>query len=398
MGNSLLNYSQKQIDEYKKQLNLVCSLSNLFSTSSAPMIYYRATENIYCKAFNATNVSRSDCTADAIYDFKTGIGIKTFLKKAFGSYQKIAEFDKQIPLYQGKKGIDLVNIISSLRNDRIDFTMRNYGLNAMIYHCILRDSNGQIDVFEEPMHRIDISNIKISLDKPNKIEFTDGIERYLFNYSKSTLFKFFQNTPPFLSFIVNVLSDPLEMLSRAVDLLEENNRSVQGKEKKITLPSLIIPLYSESKSKGKFVAEKSGLNQWNGVRTANRIRKDGTVAHVEKQRDENELYIPFPKKLRMANKDFFPDRNTPWDLQLPNGKTISMKICQEDGKALMSNPNKDLGKWILRDVLHVEEGHLITYEDLLKIGIDSILFLKHPNGTYSCDFIVNENDSTDLDD
>lgn len=51
-----------------------------------------------------------------------------------------------------------------------------------------------------------------------------------------------------------------------------------------------------------------------------------------------------------------------------------MKICQEDGKALMSNPNKDLGKWILRDVLHVEEGHLITYEDLLKIGIDSILF------------------------
>ena len=75
-----------------------------------------------------------------------------------------------------------------------------------------------------------------------------------------------------------------------------------------------------------------------------------------------------------------------------------MKICQEDGKALMSNPNKDLGKWILRDVLHVEEGHLITYEDLLKSGIDSILFLKHPNGTYSCDFIVNENDSTDLDD
>lgn len=383
MGKSLLNYSQKQIDEYKKQLNLVGSLSNLFSTSSAPMIYYRATENIYCKAFNATNVSRSDCTADAIYDFKTGIGIKTFLKKASGSYQKIAEFDKQIPLYQDKKGIDLVNVISSLRNDRIDFTMRNYGLKAMIYHCILRDSNGQIDVFEEPMHRIDISNIKISSDKPNKIEFTDGIERYLFNYSKSTLFKFFRNTPPFLSFVVNVLSDPLEMLSRAMDLLERNNHSIQVKEKKVTLPSLIIPLYSESKRKGKFVAEKSGLNQWNA---------NG------RKRDENEIYIPFSKKLRAVNKGFFPDRNTPWDLRLPNGKTISMKICQEDGKALMSNPNKDLGKWILRDVLHVEEGHLVTYDDLLKIGIDSILFLKHPNGTYSCDFIVNENESTALDD
>lgn len=398
MGKSLLNYSQKQVDEYKKQLNLVCSLSNLFSTSSAPMIYYRATENIYCKAFNATNVSRSDCTADAIYDFKTGVGIKTFLKRASGSYQKIAEFDKQISLYQDKKGIDLVNVISSLKNDRIDFAMRNYGLKAMIYHCILRDSNGQIDVFEESMHCIDISNIKILSDKPNRIEFTDGIERYLFNYSKSTLFKFFRNTPPFLSFVVNVLSDPLEMLSRAMDLLEGDNHSIQVKEKKVMLPSLIIPLYSESKSKGKFVAAKSGLNQWNGVRTANRTRKDGTVVHVEKQRDENELYIPFSKKLRTVNKGFFPDRNTPWNLQLPNGKTISMKICQEDGKALMSKPNKDLEKWILRDVLHVEEGHLVTYDDLLKIGIDSIIFLKHPNGTYSCDFIVNENDSTDLDD
>ena len=40
-----------------------------------------------------------------------------------------------------------------------------------------------------------------------------------------------------------------------------------------------------------------GLNQWNGVRTANRTRKDGTVVHVEKQRDENELYIPFSKNL-----------------------------------------------------------------------------------------------------
>lgn len=380
MGSSLLGYSQKQIDDYKKQLDLVCSLSNLFSTSSAPMIYYRATENIYCKAFDAVNVSRSDCTADAIYNFKTGVGIKTFLKKTSGSYQKIAEFDKQISLYQGKKGIELVNIIASLRNERIDFTMRNYGLKDMIYHCILRDSNGQIDVFEEPMHRIDIQKIKISSDKPNKIEFTDGIELYLFNYSKSTLFKFFPNVPPFLSLVVKVLNDPLEMLSKAVDLMERNKLLVYAEEPQPKLPSLIVPLYSESKSKGKFVAEKSGLNQWNA---------NG------RKRDENEIYIPFPKKLRRTHKDFFPDRNTPWNLLLPNGKTISMKICQDDGKALMSNPNKDLGKWILRDVLHFDEGHLITYDDLLRIGIDSIVFRKNPNGTYSCDFITDEKENDD---
>lgn len=382
MGKPLLSYSQKQIDDYKKQLDLVGSLSNLFSTSSAPMIYYRATENIYCKAFDATNVSRSDCTADAIYDFKTGVGIKTFLKKASGSYQKIAEFDKQITLYQNKKGIDLVNTIASLRNDRIDFTVRNYGLKNTIYHCILRDENGQIDVFEEPMHRININQIKIVSDKPNKIEFTDGIERYLFNYSKSTLFKFFNNVPPFLSFIIKVLEDPLDMLSKAADLMMGKSL-VNEHRQQLKFPSLIVPLYSKNKKDGKFVAEKSGLNQWNA---------NG------RKRDENEIYIPFPKKLRKEYKDFFPDRNTPWDLLLPNGKTISMKICQEDGKALMSNPNKDLGKWILRDVLHVKEGHLVSYDDLLRIGIDSIVFKKHPNETYSCDFITKEKENDDLSD
>lgn len=346
------------------------------------MIYYRATENIYCKAFDATNVSRSDCTADAIYDFKTGVGIKTFLKKASGSYQKIAEFDKQITLYQNKKGIDLVNTIASLRNDRIDFTVRNYGLKNMIYHCILRDENGQIDVFEEPMHRININQIKIVSDKPNKIEFTDGIERYLFNYSKSTLFKFFNNVPPFLSFIIKVLEDPLDMLSKAADLMMGKSL-VNEHRQQLKFPSLIVPLYSKNKKDGKFVAEKSGLNQWNA---------NG------RKRDENEIYIPFPKKLRKEYKDFFPDRNTPWDLLLPNGKTISMKICQEDGKALMSNPNKDLGKWILRDVLHAKEGHLVSYDDLLRIGIDSIVFKKHPNETYSCDFITKEKENDDLSD
>ena len=78
MSKALLNYSDEQIEEYKKELDIVASLSNLFSDNSAPMIYYRATENIYCRAFKALNVSRSDCTADAIFDFKTGVGIKTF--------------------------------------------------------------------------------------------------------------------------------------------------------------------------------------------------------------------------------------------------------------------------------------------------------------------------------
>lgn len=36
-----------------------CSLSNLFSDSVNPFLYYRAMENIFCKAFNAKNYAKS---------------------------------------------------------------------------------------------------------------------------------------------------------------------------------------------------------------------------------------------------------------------------------------------------------------------------------------------------
>lgn len=63
-----------------------------------------------------------------------------------------------------------------------------------------------------------------------------------------------------------------------------------------------------------------------------------------------------------------------------------MKVCQDGGKALMSNPNKDLGKWLLRDILKIEEGVLVTYEMLLEIGIDAIIFEK-TNNKYKLNFV-----------
>ena len=374
MSKPLLPYSDDQIAEYKKELDIVASLSNLFSESSAPMIYYRATENIYCRAFSATNVSRSDCTADALFDFRTGIGIKTFLDRVGGSYQKIAEFNKQAPLYRSLSGRDLIVKIAELRNERIDFTMRNYGLKNMIYHCILRDEGGKIKVFEEPMHRIDIDNIVITALESNKCMFTDGIELYEFYFSKSTLFKHFScNDDGFLSFKVDILPDPMDALNKLADVLIADSK-VGFAIPVPRYPELIVPLYSENKKRGRFVAERSGLNQWNA---------NGRT------RNENEVYIPFPKWLREANPDFFPPRYEPWDLKLPNGETISMAVCQQDGKALMSNPNKDLGRWILRDVLKLTPGQIVTYDDLLALGIDSLVFRKHGDGSYDCDFIDN---------
>lgn len=376
MNKPILPYTIDQISEYQKELSIVGSLSNLFSNSTAPMIYYRATENIYCRSFSAKNVSRSDCTADAIFNFETGIGIKTFLHQDGGSYQKIAEFNKQAPLYRDLSGLDLIRKIAQLRNDRIDFTMRNYGLKSMIYHCILRDNDGFVKIYEEPMHSIDIDKIVITGTYDNKCVFTDGIEQYEFYFPKSTLFKRFAKNDYFLSFKVVILSDPMDALSELVKLLPESNENCV-KKSALVYPEMVIPLYSVNRKDGNFVAERSGLNQWNANGRA---------------RNENEVYIPFSKQLRTSNPTFFPPRYKPWNLKLPNGEVISMTVCQADGKALMSNPNKALGKWLLRDVLKLKVGQIVTYEDLLKIGVDSLVFRKYPDGTYDCDFIDNQSD------
>ena len=71
---------------------------------------------------------------------------------------------------------------------------------------------------------------------------------------------------------------------------------------------------------------------------------------------------------------------------MPDGKVLSAKVCQEDGKAIMSNPNKELGKWLLRDVLELPEGTVITYQMLERFGIDSVIFTKLDELEYAIDF------------
>ena len=53
---------------------------------------------------------------------------------------------------------------------------------------------------------------------------------------------------------------------------------------------------------------------------------------------------------------FFPPRDTPFDLILPDGKILNAKVCQDNSKALMTNPNLALGDWLLRNVLNLKEG------------------------------------------
>ena len=51
---------------------------------------------------------------------------------------------------------------------------------------------------------------------------------------------------------------------------------------------------------------------------------------------------------------------------------LNAKICQAGGKALMSNPNEALGKWILRKVLQKKPWELVTMTDLDRLGFDSV--------------------------
>ncbi|MEG2013232.1 MAG: hypothetical protein RR063_08510, partial [Anaerovoracaceae bacterium] len=103
-------------------------------------------------------------------------------------------------------------------------------------------------------------------------------------------------------------------------------------------------------------------------------------------RNEDEVYIPIPAWIHKAFPSFFPNRDEVFILELPDGNKLSAKVCQDGGKALMSNPNLELGKWLLREVMNLKERELLTYEKLLVLDIDSVEINKIADGQYKIDF------------
>ena len=78
-------------------------------------------------------------------------------------------------------------------------------------------------------------------------------------------------------------------------------------------------------------------------------------------------------------------KNVIFNLKLPDGSILKAKVCQSGNKALMSNPNKDLGQWILRKILKVKPGELITIDHLNKVGFDSVVVYKTDVNNFSID-------------
>ena len=181
-------------------------------------------------------------------------------------------------------------------------------------------------------------------------------------------------------FKVEILADPYAALKSVLS----KSLGASGRSK----PTICLRLYSTKADGTKYVPEKSGLNQWNGARTKYKTDKiTGQKMYAgSTPRNVNELYIPYPAEDKKRVKDFFPPRDEKFTLRLPDGTEMSAKVCQDGGKAIMSDPNADLGKWLLRDVFELPEGKVVTYEMLLKYGIDCAVFTKEGDHQYSVDF------------
>jgi len=353
--------------DYLKLLSAVSKLSGLFSDSFIPFINYRVAENIFCRSFNANNLSRSDTAFDANYN-SIGIGIKTFTCNTNHSTEKVAEFNSLSRLLSNFKGKELAIKLGEFRNDRINLANRLYDIDSSLYHIVARKEK-ELLLYETDYKTIDISNIHSVKDNRASLQFEDGNNFYSFNYSKSTLFRKFIIPQNAFRLPIEIIEDPYTLLLE----LFENKELKPATDKLVKGQNFVIlPLYSTRNKDKKEVAKKSGLNQWNA---------EG------RKRDLGEIYIPIPSELHKKYPNFFPKRDQDFNLQIPTGEIFSAKLCQENSKALMTNPNKALSDWLLRKVLQLKEGELATIEKLDELGFDSVIISKTDNQDFKIDIM-----------
>ena len=353
--------------DYLKLLSAVSKLSGLFSESSVPFINYRVAENIFCRSFNANNLSRSDTAFDANFN-SVGIGLKTFTCNTNNSIEKVAEFNSLSRVLTNFKGKELAIKLGEFRNDRINLANRLYDIDSSLYHIVARKEK-ELLLFETDYNTIDISNINSVKDNKASLQFDDGNNFYSFNYSKSTLFRKFIIPQNAFRLPIEIIEDPYTLLLELFEnktLQQSTNKLIKGQN------FVILPLYSTRNKDKKEVAQKSGLNQWNA---SGRKRAFG------------EIYIPIPAELHKKYPNFFPKRDQDFNLQIPTGEIFRAKLCQENSKALMTNPNKALSDWLLRKVLQLKEGELATIEKLDKLGFDSVIITKSDHNNFIIDIM-----------
>ncbi len=360
----------KENGGYLKLLSAIAKLSGLFSDNTVPFINYRVVENIFCRSFGARNLSRSDTAFDAQLG-ALGVGLKTFICANNSSVEKIAEFNALAPVLSECSGKELAVKLSEFRNARIQLSNRLYNIENSIYHIVARQEK-KLVLFDTDYNEIDTDHIRVIKDRKASLHFEDGKNFYSYNYSKSTLYRKFLIPLSAYSLDIEILEDPYSLLLGLLG--EDPSMSFTRVPSRVTLQNqhnvIYLPLYSTRSSKPKSVPEKSGLNQWNA---SGRTRNYG------------EVYIPIPKVIHTIAPGFFPPRNTPFNLKVPSGDILSAKVCQDGNKALMTNPNKALSSWLLRTVFALKEGELLTIEKMNELGFDSVVIVKHEDGSFEID-------------
>ncbi len=362
---SFAELDQEQNGDYLKLLSATSQLSRLFSDSAIPYLSYRAAENIFCRSFGAENLSRSDTAFDADFN-KIGVGLKTFVSPTSNKVEKVAEFNSLSKTFNGLKGKELAIRLAECRNTRIDLTIRLYNIQQSVYHIVARRKK-ELLLFETDYSIIDIDNIKSVKETDSSIQFDDGKNFYSYNFSKSTLFRRFIVPENAFRLPIDIVEDPFTLL---LDLFQVEKDFLPAKDLlQKGVNYVVLPLYGIHE-KQKFVFEKSGLNQWNAG---------------GRKRNMGEVYIPVPIEIHKKYPNFFPSRDEEFSLQIPTGEIFKAKLCQDNSKALMTNPNKALSDWLLRKLFQLEEGELATYERLNLLGFDSVIITKDNQGNFSID-------------
>ena len=151
--------SEKNL-KYTESIQIISSLSKLFSENEIPFLHYRVMENLFCDCFSAKNLSRSDTAFDAQIN-TLGIGLKTFICQKDYSVEKIAEFNKLAPKFKDLQDRDLAYTLAQLRNERIQSAKNIYGITDSIYHIVARQKNKLI-FFETDYAEIDLNTLKVT--------------------------------------------------------------------------------------------------------------------------------------------------------------------------------------------------------------------------------------------
>ena len=223
-------------------------LSGLFSESAIPFINYRVAENIFCRSFDAGNLSRSDTAFDANYN-SIGVGLKTFTCNTNNSTEKVAEFNSLSRVLAEFKGKDLAIKLGEFRNDRINLANRLYNIESSLYHIVARKEK-ELLLYETDYNTIDVANIHSVKDNKASLQFEDGNNFYSFNYSKSTLFRKFIIPQNAFRLPIDIIEDPYSLL---LELFEENKNLKPATDKLVKGENyVILPLYGIQKNPTQF--------------------------------------------------------------------------------------------------------------------------------------------------